>query len=423
MIKRLRIKFIVINMLLVTIVLLIAFASLLVSHKQRLAEESDIALQRALAIPDGHLEKPMIGKPRPDDFKTVQNNVPVFTVILDETGQIISTNQQSVDIDSETLQQAVDYVQNADQPYGIIPALSLRYRMKITDSGFKIAFADRTYELNSQRNLLLTSLIVAIGGFIAFLFVSILLSNMALRPVEHAWQEQNRFVADASHELKTPLTVILANLGILQTHTNDTVGSQMKWISNTQTEAERMKHLIDDLLFLAKAEHATALTKTLVNVSDLVLCRLLPFESIAFERGVTIESDIAPQLLVWGYENQLGQLCAILFDNACKYVNDNGKIHVSLFSDLNTISLRVQNTGSLIQPDDLSHLFERFYRAEKSRVRDAGGYGLGLSIANSIVKAHHGKISVTSDASSGTAFLVTLKAANNTSRTKKGFFR
>ena len=225
--------------------------------------------------------------------------------------------------------------------------------------------------------------------------------------MKEAWEREQRFVADASHELKTPLTVILANTGILMSHKTETIEDQEKWVENTRTEAVRMKGLVDNLLELARADAGTErVSFTQLNFSDLVWSAALPFESVMFEQGKTLRMNIEPDLYVQGDSGKLTELIVILLDNACKYAEEKGIITLTLTALKNQVRLSVHNTGSYIDGEKRRHLFERFYRGEESRSRKAGGYGLGLSIGENIVKLHHGKIYAESTQKEGTTFLV-----------------
>ena len=227
--------------------------------------------------------------------------------------------------------------------------------------------------------------------------------------MERAWEQQRQFTADASHELKTPLTVILANTGILLSHKQETISNQVKWVENTETEAQRMKQLVEDMLFLAKSDDVRLpVTHLPLDFSDAVLSRILPFESVAYEQGITIQSNIERDIVVNGDEGQLKQLVSILMDNACKYAPQGGTITVSLLREQEKAKLVVNNTGGVIAPEELAHVFERFYRSDKSRARKQGGYGLGLAIAKSIAEKHHGVITAESEEKSGTSFTVCL---------------
>ena len=244
----------------------------------------------------------------------------------------------------------------------------------------------------------------------AFFLISLLLSGLALRPAERAWEQQRRFVADASHELKTPLTVILTNTGILLRHPEQTVAQQRKWVEYIREEAQRMRELVEDLLFLARhdagRDQAPAQT---VDLAELLWSALLPFEPVAFEQGVTLESGIQSGVTVRGRSEELRRLAAILLDNAVKYAGPQGQVRVALArGEKGGACLTVRNTGPAIPPEHLEHLFERFYRADNSRARSSGGYGLGLAIAKSIVDSHRGTITVQSREEEGTCFTVRL---------------
>lgn len=290
---------------------------------------------------------------------------------------------------------------------GILQDLNLRFLRRDFGGEIKIAFADRTNELDSMQSLFLISLVVGGGGLVAFFFISLFLSGWALRPAEKAWEQQRQFVADASHELKMPLTVILANAGILLAHRQDTIQQQLKWVENTQVEATRMKKLVDDLLFLAKSDDASIpLVQSKLNFSDTVWSCLLPLESMAFEQGVVINTNIEPDLDVTGDAAQLRQLVLILLDNACKYAGKKGTVTVTLTREQKKVCLKVNNTGTVIPALDLSHIFKRFYRVDKSRAREQGGYGLGLAIAQKIAGNHQAKITAESKEAQGTTFIV-----------------
>lgn len=405
MIKKLRKKFVLINMSLVTAVLFGVVAVSCILGYQNSVAESRRALERAWAPPPKfELSKRWL-KPPEESFSWS----PVFGVTLDQSGEIVSVMKNSVEVSDELAQQAVAEALAQGRREGVIRNMMLRYRVDLTPGGTRLAFVDRTRELQSLLKLMLTSLAALSGGFAAFLAVSLYLSRWALRPVEQAWEQQRQFVADASHELKTPLTVILANTGILLSHQSDTIEQQYKWIENTQTEAQRMKKLVDDLLFLAKSD---AVSKPVPHIrldfSDLVWSSVLPFESIAFEQGVKLDSEIAPDVVVQGDMSQLRQVVAILLDNACKYAGEKGEVFVQLEAIQDKIRLKVNNSGEPIAPDKLKHVFERFYRVDVSRAREKGGYGLGLAIAQSIVTAHKGSIAAQSNVQNGTTFIVTL---------------
>lgn len=407
MIQKLRRKFVLINMSLVFSVLLIVFSVFLYTNYQRLENTSKNDMKMALTrTSEKTPPKFEIGGSKPQDLPPT---TPIVCAVLDSDGEILKTVGQNAEISQQVLEQAVQQALEANTREGTISSLDLRFLRQDMPSGVKIAFADRSHERDSIRSLLLSALLVGVGGLFAFFLISLYLARWALRPVERAWEQQRQFVADASHELKTPLTVILANIGILLSHRESTIEQQLKWVEYTGTEATRMKQLVDDLLFLAKSDaRRMPPPQTPVDLSNIAWSSLLPYESVAFEQGVTLNSSIAPNLFILGDTSRLQQLIVILLDNACKYAGEHGVVTLTLEQVQSKARLTVNNTGALIPMDQLEQIFERFYRLDQSRVRKTEGYGLGLSIAKTIVEAHGGKISAVSSAGAGTSFIVTL---------------
>ncbi|MCI6255238.1 MAG: ATP-binding protein [Clostridiales bacterium] len=425
MLKRLRRTFILINMLLVSLVLLIVFGALMGSTSQRLRGQSVAAMRVALKWPEGGppprveiglppMEREPEGREDRGHGERQTAMIPVFTVMLDEEGNMVSsTLGGNIQVSEETLEQAVAQVWDTGEREGTISGLHLRFLAEEDGAGnLHIAFADLRWEQENLADLVRNSLLVGTVGLVGFFLVSLFLSTWALRPVEKAWKQQRQFVADASHELKTPLTVILANVGIVLAHPEDRVKEQQKWLSYIQEEGTHMRGLVEDMLFLAKNDAARApLHPAELSMSELTMGCLLPFESVAFEAGVTLESRIEPGLSLRGDEAQLRRLVMILLDNAVKYAGEGGNVELTLSRQGDRLKLWVRNTGEPIPPEHLPHLFERFYRVDSSRSRERGGYGLGLAIAQTIVDSHGGRLSVTSSAETGTCFTALLPTA------------
>jgi len=405
-ILNLRKKFILINMSLVSLVLIIVFAAISISSYQRLKDESFRTMEKVVS---GDMGKPFplldIGDRKPEKHGPL---IPMFFAVLDENNEIVFIGKENVTVSDAMVESVIKRALDSGKNEGILLDIKLRYLWRKTPSGINIAFADMEREFDSITNMSVTLILVGMGGLAAFFFISLFLSSWVLRPVEKAWEQQRQFVADASHELKTPITVILANTGILLSRRQDTIQSQSKWIENTQAEASRMKKLVDDLLFLAKSDSSggSQLVKASVNLSDSLWSCILTFEPIAYEQGVSVDSDISPGISIMGNEGQLKQLIMILLDNACKYAGHEGSVSAGLGRVDDQILLSVNNTGEPIPAEHLDHIFERFYRADSSRARREGGYGLGLSIARTIAENHNASISVKSSAESGTTFTV-----------------
>ena len=414
MIRRLRRKFILINLLLVGLVLTVVFALLVASNARRLSDQSEAAMRMALNWQDDENPRFEIGAPPPDreaqeDGKRF-SMVPVFVVTV-EDGTITNVNDGGqVNVSEETAEEAAELALEAGTNRGLLGSLKLRFLVEqVPDGTMRIAFADYTWETSSLRTLILSCLLIWCLAMAAFFFVGLFLSVLALRPAEKAWKQQRQFVADASHELKTPLTVILANTGIVLAHPDEPVSAQSKWLEYTQEEARQMKGLVEDLLFLAKSDaarqefHAAEL-----DLSEVVQGCLLPFEPVAFEAGVQLEARVDLGLTLTGDAAQLRRLIRILLDNGIKYAGGNGTVTLTLTRQQEKLRLSVHNTGAAIPPEHLPHLFERFYRADAARDRAQGGYGLGLAIAKAITEQHRGSITVASRPDTGTVFTVLL---------------
>lgn len=339
--------------------------------------------------------------------------LPGIVVALGEDGAdaevIFSRNMDTSDA---TVQKLVSAVLSAAESEGTLAEYDLSYSMRQTPEGTKIAFVDRSYETSNIRSLLLWSLLGFVAAWLAFLFLVWRLSSWVFRPVEEAWSQQRQFIADASHELKTPLTVILANLRILGNHREDTIANQMRWIESSDQEALRMKKLVSDMLLLARndADETQPLATEPVLFSDVVLGAILSFESVALDNSLRIHDEITPDIVVSGDKAQLEELVGILLDNACKYAAPESVISVRLTRQERSVHLAVHNKGDAFDGDALAHLFERFYRLDQSRTRQTGGYGLGLAIADSICQRHQGHISAANE-DEGVTFHVTLPIA------------
>lgn len=271
--------------------------------------------------------------------------------------------------------------------------------------GFLVIIMDRVNELRHQRNFLLFSLLIYFVSLIVFFIVAWIGSYFTVAPVRDAFDKQKQFIADASHELKTPIAVISANIEVLQQEIKDN-----KWLEYIKTENSRMSALVKDMLYLAKNDAGhTDFVFVPFNVCDAVACCVLPFESVAFEQGKKLELNVPKkEIKVRGDEEKIKQSVIILTDNALKNSEKGAVIRVTVEEDNSKVLIKVYNTGHGIPAKEIPLIFNRFYRVDSSRARTTGGYGLGLAIANTIVTGHKGKITVESQLDSYTQFTVTL---------------
>ena len=261
------------------------------------------------------------------------------------------------------------------------------------------------YDNNNVRNNLVTvfknSLVFFFILEVIFIVIAKLISNWISKPVEESFYKQKEFIADASHELKTPLAVITASAEALEKNPKE-----KKWLTNIKNESERMNNLIIDLLDLAKTENGN-IEMCFGNLSKAVELSVLTFEGIAFEKNIKMDYHIEPDIVIKMNENAIKQVIEILLDNAIKHSKEKGKIEVYLTNN-NNIELSVSNQGEPIPKGEEEKIFERFYRIDKSRNRNENRYGLGLAIAKNIITLHKGTIKAYSK-NGKTTFQISLK--------------
>lgn len=305
----------------------------------------------------------------------------------------------------------------SEEEEGLAHSKTLRY-MKVPWSGVgtKVAVMDRSGETSQLYYQFRLFVVLAVIILVLMLILSDVLARRSILPVDEAIRNQQQFIADASHELKTPLAVMMANLDILAANPDATIRESEKWLENTKQETGRMSKLVNEMLFLARSDAAMDMHYNfrLIDFADAVDEVVLTTEALAYERNIRLESDVQGPAEVVGDFDRLKQVVMILMENASKYVDEGGVIKVGLTSaPRRTVVLTVTNTGTPIPPEKAGHIFDRFYRVDESRVREQGGYGLGLSIAQKIVQKHNGEIGLDHSDESGTCFSVRLPHAQN----------
>ena len=410
MLRQLKIKFIAITMILVSIILLFVFTLMYQSNVNATYDKSVEDLKTISTLDISRFSEPQTNKV----LKELQF-IPLFIVNIDESGVILSKIKSNISMDDESFKSIVKIAHESQEDIGTIKSMDIRYYKKHFSLYEKISFIDISRDNNSLDNLFVVFIMTGVMTLIFFFFIILFLSNWALLPVEKTWNQQKQFIADASHELKTPLTVLLANMDILENNKSDTIQSQIKWIQASKQEAKQMKNLIEEMLFLAKSDaNRVDNSKTTINVSDTLFSLILSMEVIAFEKNVIINyaSTIDENLYTVANEKQLMSLLSILLENASKYAYEETSITVKLKREQSKIKFEINNYGPVIPKNDIAHIFERFYRVDKSRNKEHGGYGLGLSIAKKITDENNMKISVESSVEKGTTFKVVMNAAD-----------
>lgn len=407
MIRKLRLKFVAVCMAMVTAVLAVVFMSVYFSVQRSAETLSRQVLQRVIQEADqSHGE----GIFRPDISITIGGDrvlLPYFTVeVWGNNAYVTGGTYASLD-DTEALSYILQDCLSQPQQEGIVERYGLRYLRQDNGLYQNIAFVDMSMETTMLHRLMRSYFLIVLAALILLLGVSILLSRWATAPVEKAWRQQRQFLSDASHELKTPLTVILSNAELLEAAPMDQ--RPARWRDNILSEAKQMKVLVEQMLTLARADNnpmPSASAMEAVSLSDLATDCALAFELVAFEAGKPLEYEIAPDLTVTGDRDKLRRLISILLDNAIKYGADGGTIRLKLQKSDRHAQLVVSNPGEPIPQDKLPHLFERFYRADDSR-GEKSGFGLGLSIAATVAQEHKASLRAESDWDS-TRFLFTI---------------
>ena len=396
MIYRLQRKFILICTVSVLTVIALVFGVILVLNISSMNRNMDMLADR-VSEGGGRFPGSMDEKPQPDkmpprneqDFEFITPETPFstrhFTVFFDKQGEVARTNTES--IYSITEEVAVEYAESVlddEDTRGWID--NYRYKVFATDMGMCVVFVDGSMSRSSLMQSMTIAGFVLLGCAALVLILIFLLSKKAVKPIAESYEKQKQFITDANHELKTPPTLILANLDIAEAELG-----KNEWLDDIRSEGHRMTELVNQLVALSRMdEEGQPLNMTDVALGELVADTVAEFEPLAKERGKAITSSIDKEISYLGDEALLHRLVGILMDNAIKYCDQGGEITVNLHRGRRTI-LTVENTYAAVDELELNRLFDRFYRADKAR-KFTGGYGVGLSMAKAIVEKHKGEI-------------------------------
>ncbi len=317
----------------------------------------------------------------------------VYTVLLDEQDEVKDViNRSDNDLsDEEITEIAENILQSASLQEVSVGNLYTQKYSYAYKTGNSLTIMDNGNVRAILVRSLRTSLIILAAAELMILLLAGILTSWIIHPVRESFEKQKQFIADASHELKTPLSVITASSEALEANPRE-----LKWLRNIHLEAERMNHLISDLLSLASNERIEKPKLQMGNLSKTVELAVLTFEGKAFESQVSLDYEIEPNLQIPMLENSIGQLVEILLDNGVKHSIAGEAIKIHLYRENKKIFLTVTNRGEEIPRGEEEKIFQRFYRVDKSRNRSEGRYGLGLAIAKSIAEQHKGRISASS---------------------------
>lgn len=404
-------RFVQFNMLLIGIVLAVMVAAVAVYMGRdyytglRSTMEQVVAPLHAFSqLPAGKAEKP--GKNRqafPRKLGEEKNISVVF--YTPETGEY-SILSGSDNLSEEALPGLLSAVTNQEKDFGFLSGSRVIY-YKNGSNPCKIALTGTGYLTHSMLKLCAALLGIWAGAMALFWAISRKLSAIAARPMEEAIRREKQFVADASHDLKTPLSVILANNAILMENPDAPAGNLARWLDSTQLAAKRMQQLIGEMLTLAEAERQDApLTLEPIDLADIAMKAALELESVAFEKNVTLDTDLPEKCVIRGNADYLLRIVTSLLENALKYEPAGGQVILALTQSKRKTVLSVRNPGSRIPEEDLPHVFDRFYRSDKSRTNSQGSFGLGLAITKEMTQRLGGSVTAASSEAEGTTFRV-----------------
>ena len=401
--SKLRKKFIYFSVGIIAIVLLSIMAFVNVTNFYNLKRSSD-ELLKTLVENNGVMPSFAVVNENADEKKTLylkNFSNRFFTVRTDNQKNVVTVNTDDVFFTSAS--EAVEYAKTVlakGKHSGYYKGF--KYVVENTDKGKLIAFVDVVKDYNVFYSNLGNSVIISllVLGFVTLF--SFILSKKAVAPMVQAYEKQNAFITDASHELKTPLAIINTSADVLEME-----GGESKWTGNIHKQVNRLKGLIGNLISLTKLEESDDLEKLDFSFSDVLNDCVMDVKDYATSLDKNIVTDIEKGISFKGDEKLIRQVIGILFDNAIKYAREKSDINVQLKKQNKKIVFTVENEADNLEIKNYNILFERFYRADSSRNSKTGGYGIGLSIAQSIVLKHKGKISA--DSVDGERIVFTVK--------------
>lgn len=389
--KTYRRRFIELNMLMVGVVLTIVFVVVGVYMTNTYYNDLRMTMEQVLT-PLVRFDKPMENRPvRKDDNK--ENILTVFYNVDSGEYDVLSFNNLYT---NKNLEDILKEIVSSEKDFGTLKEYGLIY-YKNFGNPYRIAIVSCDYINISIIRLVIVLFGIWAMAMLLFLIISIKFSKYASKPMERAIEREKQFVADASHDLKTPLSIILANNAILLENPDP---DTKHWLDSNQIAAKRMQELINQMLTLSSADKRIEFSE--IDLSNLAYKVSLEFESLAYEKGIELDTDIVDDCKLVSNEEYVTKIISGLLENAIKYEPKKGRVLLKI--DKNQLS--VQNFGSHIEKEDIDHIFDRFYRSDKSRQNNGKSFGLGLSITKEMVDKLNGEIKVVSDKEDGTVFFV-----------------
>lgn len=420
MIRKLRTKFIMITamaLLSVIVVLVISINIVNMNNNVRdLDERLNMIFENAGEMPDfrgkfkdnrTEQQKQQNTDEPPKEKDMIKRNFSDIsrfgTVLLDENKKITDVKVDKISSLSES--EAKIYAKNIVKK-GKEKGWTDQYRYKYAkyEEGYMIIILNGTFAKQSNSSVVIISSLVALISYIVVLLIIIMVSNRVIKPISDSYDKQKQFITDASHELKTPLTIIMANAEILELSEE----KENEWITGIKKQTDKMKELVNSLVALTRMdENENNIVMEEFSISDAVYDTAMVFKGVCEQKKKKLNIDVQQDIMYKGDESSIRQLISVLLDNAVKYCDNHGEIDVNVSKGKN-IWISVTNDYEDVANIEIDRLLDRFYRADKARVRN-GSYGLGLSIANMIVIKHHGMLKIKNIDDKKIEFIVTLK--------------
>ena len=383
MIKRLKLKFVLSIVAVAALIFTALFGFLNISMYRAFENDSDTALSSAMT--EGYSQN--LPKPMQPFGKGFERCITVFT---DREGNITSVRPDIYEID-ETFTYIVSEIFNAKNQSGSV--YSYKYMKSYTENGVKMAFLNVSRDRESMKSLLFTSLFIGSTGLLVVAAFAVFLAKWAVRPAEKAFEKQQQFVSDASHELKTPLAVMLSGADALENE----IG-QNRWLTSIKQEISRLSDLVHGLLELTRYDGGTlSASKETFDLSRALTETALGLESYIYEKNRRFSENIEGGISINGDREKICRMAVIFLDNAVKYSRDGAVIELSLKKEDGKAVMSVYNEGDGIDEEEIPKIFDRFYRSDSSRNRENGGFGLGLAIAADIAALHGASVKVKSE--------------------------
>ena len=393
MIQEIKIRFIAVAMIALLVLLALIVTGMNICNYNSIIRDADIKLE-LLSQNKGHFPEFLPDRPRPLPSNMTPETpyeLRYFSVLMTSDGKLVQTDTSRIKaIDSTSAVQYATKILKTGKEQGFLE--NYRFIAVTEDNGLRIQFLDCSREVFSFRLFLISSIVMALVGYLIFFFVILFFSNRITKPITESYEKQKRFITDAGHEIKTPLAIIKADVDVLEMEYGEN-----EWLDGIQAQVKRLSDLTSDLVYLSRMEETeTRLQMIEFPFSDVVLETAQAFQAVAQAQEKAFQCKVEPMLSLNGNEKSIRQLVSILLDNAMKYSPVDSYISLSTQIQNRCILLSVTNkTVDPIEKHQLSHIFDRFYRMDSSRSSETGGYGIGLSVAKAIVTAHNGKITAT----------------------------